>query len=1156
MYKFYHKIWIQPSCGIAKLLLIMKFTTLLLIVAIMQVSASGFAQKITLSKKNRPLIEVLNQIREQSGYGFIFNSSTLKDAKYVSIEVRNEELETVLKQIFKGQPLNYAIEDRSVVVSRKDNVPVPKADAIQQDISGKVSDKSGQPLVGATVQNPRSGQSVITDKKGMYTIRAQKGDFLIITFIGYTYREIIVREDKVINIILESSVENLDPVVVLGYTSRKASELTGGVQTIKGDVLRNGVSGLNTMAMLKGIATGLYIVEQGGSVANRGQVVMRGQSSFNDESNTNYGPLIVIDGFVSNAANLQDIIDPGDIESINILKDAASTAIYGSRAAQGVIMIVTKRGKEGKTKVNLNLNYGEVQNKRAIRFMNTNEAVAHIRKYMQTEYEQTPSLRALYSSFDQYYNTTRTFTDADLATSTKWDNDAFFSNGKQSDLNLSLSGGSDKTKIYTAIKWSKQDGTLLDDRVDRKAIRLNVDQKISDKLSFSLNSNVLFDKYTSSTSENQYYLFQPWVSPNYTNGSLADSIPNYSYLSTGSRLTKYYDNPLYSHSYNTAITNRLNLIGTGTLKYQVLPWLSVQSSNTINYTDNSRNAYKDPRTFRGRYDGSSSNPVYINGSLNLNQMKSSYFLSSNLINFNKSFGEHYLSAVVGQEYGRTHVENLLVSAYNTPYPGERNLGAFLNYGEWINKLYGFPANPSTVRPVDKASFSLFSQINESYKSRYFASASVRRDASTNFGVNNRFGTFYSLSAGWLVSQENFMKNIKAVNNLKLRASYGTSGREAGADYLNFSTYSDYVYYNSFNTVGSKITQLGNDNITWETTYTTNIGLDIGVWNRINLSLDLYNRDSKNLLQSVVLPSYVGFATQYRNVGAIRNKGLDIQLSTENIKSKDFSWTMNFNISFNKNRITAIKGDSLMDGGTRAYYRYVGDDINSLKAIKYAGVNPDNGRPLFERVLPNGNIELVDSIGLVKRDGLAGFQDMGSATPKFLGGWGNNFRYKNFNLSMLFNFSYGNKIVNTAVANFFNPAGWKSGFNLPQPNDAVRFWQGPGDAKANYPNFYDLSFDQRGAFNSNSSLLYVDASYIRLRNIRLSYDLPAGLLKKMKMASMNVYVSSDNVFVIKSKNLYAADPEGAIIGGIYNNYGGTGIASAMPRRFVIGLSAGF
>ena len=1159
MYKIYTRKSFAQFLRNSKLLLFMRLTTLLLLATFMQVSASSFAQKISLSEKSTPLAKVFTKISQQSGYDFLVTGTALKNTAPVTINVKNQDLNAVLISLFKNQPLSYTIVDKTIVVEEKKPDLIDKIISYlspPQRITGVIRDENGKPLPGVNVRNKKAHTGSVSAADGVYTIIAERGEALSFSIVGYKTKEIVIDQQSTLDISMEVGSLSLDQIIVTGYTQKKASEITGAIQSIQGDELRSGVSTNNTLAMLKGKAVGLYIVEQGGSVATRGQVVMRGQSSFNDASNTNYGPLIVLDGVITNAVNLQDIVDANDIESVNILKDAASTAIYGSRAAQGVLVVTTKRGRLGDVKINLSMNYGKVDNNRAVRFMNTQEATTHITKAMQALYSNTASLRTTYGSFDNYFNTTRPFTNADLNTNTQWDNDAFFSGGNQGNVNLSLAGGTEKTRFFTAATFSKQDGTLLDDNLDRKALRVNIDQVITKKLTFSLNTNVLLDKYTSSTSENQYYLYQPWVSPNYANGALADSVNNYVYRATGSRITQYYDNPLYSHTYNTQITSRKNLLGTGILKYEVLPGLTVQSSNTINYTDNNVNGYRDPRTYRGRYDGAASNRIFVNGAITLNNTKTTYILSSNIINYNKTFGEHHLSALAGQEYGKTHAENVAVAAYNTPYPGERNLGAFLTYGSWINKLQGTTAIPASASPIDKASFSLFSELNDNYKGRYFASASLRRDASTNFGVNNRNGTFYSLSGGWLISNEKFMKNPGAIDNLKLRASYGTSGREAGADYLNFSTYSDAVFYNTTTTSGSTIRQLGNDNITWETTYATNLGLDIGLWKRINLTVDVYNKDSKNLLQNVVLPSYVGFTSQYRNVGAVRNRGLDIGLNVEAVKSRDFSWNTSFNISFNKNKILSIKGDSLLDGFSGAYYRYVGEDINILKAIKYVGVNPVNGRPQFERVLANGGIQIVDSIALVKQDGLRGYQSVGSATPKFFGGWTNNFRYKNFDLSVLINYSYGNKIMNAAVRSFVDPSAWQSGFNIPQPDQSMRFWQGPGDTNANYPNFYDPAFSQRGALNLGSSLLYVDASYVRVRNIRLGYNIPKELLSKLRISSVNVYASADNVFVIKSKDLFAADPEGATIGGTSNSYGGTGIASAMPRRFLIGLTAGF
>ncbi len=1143
----------------AKILRAMKLTAVILLTACLQVSAHGYSQKVTLNMRNVSLEKVLKEIKKQSGYLFLYKTEELKKLGKVTVNVKDADVEEALSQCLSSTLFTFKIVDQTIVLNPRPALTNTGETTVEPrflKITGFIRLADGQPMEGATISVKGTKTVTKSDAKGYFEINAEPGQILVISYVGFTSQEITVINDQSLNIELKVKNNELDEIVVTGYSAKKASEVTGSVQSITGNDLRSGVSSANTLAMLKGKATGLYIVEPGGSVATRGQVVMRGQASFNDASNPNFGPLIVVDGVITTAANLQDIVDANDIESLTILKDASSTAIYGSRAAQGVIVIVTKRGVTGQLKVNLSMNYGKVENHRAVRYMNTGELTTHITKYMHSLYDGTASLRTTYGTFDNYFNTTRIYTDADLNNSFQWDNNAFFTDGNQSDVNLSLSSGTEKTKFYSALNWTNQDGTLIDDNLDRRSFRINLDQAISSKLTFTLNANALIDKYRSSNSENQYYLFEPFVSPYYANGQLADSVPNYSYRATGARTTQYYDNLLYSHGYNTVITKRQNYLATGKLKYTILPWLSAQTTNTFQYTNNNVNSYKDPRTYRGRWDGPASNRIFINGQISINDARTNYFLTSNLLSFNKRFGSHVLSALVGQEYGKIHTETVAVSAYNTPYPGERNLGAFLTYGTYQNQQSGVAAVPSSTAPVDKASFSVFGEINDSYKEKYFGSVSLRRDASTNFGRDNRYGTFYSIGGGWLISKEDFMVKFKPITNLKLRAAYGTSGREAGADYLNFSVYTDGVRYNTTTTTGSTIQRLGNDQITWETTYTTNLGLDLGLWKRINLSFDLYKRRSTDLLQSVSLPSYIGFPSQIRNIGELTNKGLEITLSTENIKSRDFSWITDFNISFNKNRLTKIYGDSLRDGFAGTYYRYVGEDINVLRAIKYVGVNPDNGRPLFERIMPDKSIVIVDSIPLVKQDGLTGYQVVGSATPKFFGGFTNTIRYKNFTLSALFNFSYGNIIFNNALRNFMDPTAWQSGFNIVHPDKNIRFWQGPGDNNANYPSFVDLAFFARGGMNINSSLLYVDASYLRLRNIRLSYDLPASILKKARISSVNVYVSGDNVFVIKSKELFAADPEGATIGSTSTAYTGTGIASAMPRKYLFGINVGF
>lgn len=1143
-----------------KISAVMRLSTIFLLVAL-EVSASSYAQNITLQVREAPLTQVIQEIRRQSGMPIFYNVELLKSAGNVTVQLRNVELRSALGRVLAGSRLGFRIEDNIIFISPlqyRQSAPEAVTPAQVRMLTGIVKDKaSGDLLPMATVFNTTLKRGVISDVQGRFSLPVRTGDNVAITYAGmapFSYR--VEPGVTVMEVSLTRVNTRLDELVVLGYTQKKAVELTGSLQRLSGEELRGGISSANALGMLKGRVSGLYITETGGgSVSNRGQVVMRGQASLPDAGNSNFGPLIVIDGVITTATDLQDIVNPNDVESITVLKDAASTAIYGSRAAQGVILVNTRRGMQGKIRVDLSLKYGQTKDDRLVRFMNTGELTTHINRQMSEMYKRTASLQTRYPTLQDFYNTARPFTDADLQRYHNWDK-VLFSDGHQKDVNLSISGGSEKTRVYAALNWFREDGTLIDDNLDRKSLRANIDQQVSNKFSVSLNLNAIVDKYTSSNSENQYYLFQPWVLPTYENGALADSIPNYSFRPLSARLTQWYDNPVYSHSYNTNIRKIQQYQGSVILKYRIMPWLTAQSTNTVQFISNNYNSYKDPRTYRGRYEGAASNRIYVNGVLSVNETQSVYYLTSNQLSFNRSFGVHQVSALAGQEYGRTERETFAADAYNTPYPGERNLGAFNNYGTWIDILRNTTPTPTRIAPVTKASFSLFGEGSYNYRQRYFASASLRRDASTNFGRMNRYGTFYSFSGAWLLSSERFMQRVRPVTNMKLRAAYGTSGREAGADFLNFTVYQDNVRYDNTNNFGAAVQRLGNDQITWETTYSTNIGFDLSLWKRIDLDIDWYNRRSVNLIQTVQLPSYIGFPQQVRNVAELSNRGVEITVSSVNIKKGGFEWTTDFNISFNKNRLSKIYGDSLLDNWSRNYYRYKGEDLNVMKAIPYAGVNPDNGRPQFERIMPDGKVVLVDSLPLVLADGIRSFSTIGSATPKFYGGITSTFSYKGVSLSILINFVYGNVIMNQAVSNFLDPASWQSGFNLVNPDESVRMWQGPGDKNARYPDFYDPAFAQRGSTSFNSSLLYQDASYIRLRNVRLGYDIPAAWLRKTGISRLHVYLSGDNLYLIKSRDLFAADPEGARLGATNGAYTGTGFASAMPRRFLGGLNVSF
>lgn len=1129
------------------------------------------AQVVTLKLHNEPLAKVFKEIEKQTGFTFIYGKTQLDNAKTVDITVEKVPLKIALDYCFMDQELRYYIRDEKyiVVIKREryisDRGNITTTTPIRTtEVTGRVTDDKDQPLEGVTVRTAYKATNAIkivnTDQNGDYKINVADNTNLEFSFIGYQSKNITVKAGGRYNVVLEIVPAKLDELVITGYTAKSAKELTGSVQKVTGDQLRSSVTTPNALSMLKGKTTGLYITETSGEAGAKGQVIERGQSSMATATNSYYGPLYVVDGVITNYQSLQDAVNPADVEDITILKDASSTAIYGSRAAQGVIVVTTKRGKRGKLGVNLTMQYGSVQPVRDIRFMNTTELISFMDKQMQRYWEQTPSIQATFPNVADFINQRRTYTDADRNNNFNWE-DAIYSNGNFRNTELSINSGTDKTKFYGSVAWYKENGALYDNTFDRKSIRLNIDQTLSDKFTASIGISSILDKTVKRNGIPELYMIQPFQNPYGANGKLADSLPVKQSNNYGPAYTTWTQNFLAETQYdNTAITNVQNHLGSLRLRYDIFPWLYIQSSNSLNYMGTSFNSYFDPRSYSGKYGGypylfTAASLVIPNGTLSIKETKYTDYLTSNTLNFRKSFGKHSVFALVGQEWGKRTTEVMTTDMYNM-LPGERNMGAAKGYGTAVYLAYITPAT-APYAPAgsyqERATFSTFGQADYNYDQRYYASAAIRTDATTNFGRDKRYGTFYSISGGWLLSNEAFLAGNSVINNLKLRAVYGTSGRDLGDGYLNTTFYTDGLRYGTQTNVGSTISQLANPGISWETMYNSNVGLDLGVWNRIELTIDAYHKRSAGLLQNVNLTSAQGSLMQYQNIGEIINKGLEIMLNTHTVKSHKFNWYTNFNISFNKNHISSLYQDSLRDSYSGAYYRKIGEDINVIKAVKFVGINPANGNMIHQNVDASGKVTNVEGIGNITN--LANWQTVGSATPKFFGGITNTFKYQNFTLSMEWWFQYGNYVMMSLVNNFQSPSAPRLGRNNVLFGDNQHVWKGPGDTEANYPDVFSTNPNAWSALTFRSSRLWGDASHARLRNIRLSYDLPRALIQRWKLQNVTAYVSGDNLAVIKHKDFVGADPEGAVL-NTSTAYGGVGTGFANPRRFLAGVSVAF
>lgn len=1112
-------------------------------------------QKKVISLQDVSIREAFRKIENTYQVKFFYAAGAFP-AQHITLVSKVRNIRDLLAELTAATGLQFRQSGNMIGVVQAPQTPNPYVyTSPKPALKGSVTDRKGQPLPGATIRDIITGRGTTTDANGMFSLVTEEDHPLLVSSVGYRQRtQAITRGDN--RIVLEEDATSLGSVVVMGYTNKQAAELTGAVQKITGNQLRSSVSSANILSMLKAKTTGMYIVEPSADAGAgaKSQVLVRGVSSLPSGTSSYYGPLLVIDGVISNSQSLQDIVNPADVESVTILKDAASTAIYGSRAAQGVIVVTTKRGMPNSgIQVTLDTRYGAIAPNRAIRQMNTQESIAHMDKVMQRRWEETPSLQAQFPTAADFIQKRRIYTDDDKTKFFDWEK-ALFGNGNFSDVSLGITSGNDKTTLYAGLDWYKEKGINVGNTFDRRTLRLNIEQKFSKKLNGGINTSAIIDKTIARTGLPVLYMTQPFVTPYKADGSLADSIPVKQSNNFGVPYSTYTQNFLGEKKYdNTNITNTQHFTGTGWLSYRVLPWLTVKTANTIDYINVHGNSYMDPRSYSGKYGGlpylfNPASPQLPNGMLSITDSRLTNFTSTNTLNAVKSFGAHNLNFLAGTEWAKRTSEASSTSMYNL-LPGERNMGAAKNFGDVISVAYGLPYRPSGSY-AERASFSAFSELSYNYQSRYYAAASLRTDAFTNFGRNKRYGTFYAISGGWMINREAFLADVKSIDLLKLRAVHGTSGRDVGDGYLNQTLYANNLTYNDANSIGAVITQLENPDISWETTVNNTIGLDLGLWNRIDLNADFYSKLSKRLLQQVFVGSAQGSFQQYQNVGEVLNRGLELMLNTKNIAGKNFSWTTNLNISFNKNTIQHLYGDSLLDGTNRAYYRYKGENINTIKAIKYVGVNPDNGAPLFQNYDASGKLQTVEGIGNFAD--LRNYQTIGSATPKFFGGFTNTFTYRQFSLSAEIWFQVGNYAYMSMINNFQDPTAPFLGRNNVNWQASQKIWQQPGDKNANYPDVYSSKMNTWRAFDGRSSLVYGNASHLRMRNIRLGYDLAPKTLKRINAQRAGVFVSVDNVFVIKHKDFVGADPEGAPIGSLSS----IGIGNANPRRITAGLNITF
>ncbi|MDQ8006216.1 MAG: TonB-dependent receptor [Pedobacter sp.] len=1144
-----YKIYVSKLTGLwalqSKLWKVMRIIILLILAGVFKVQGNTYAQKITLNEKNETLVTVLQKIGAQSGYDFVYGNTTIKNAKPINISVSNEEFENVLKKVFDGQRFTYTIRNKTVVLYDQ-----PKGffetigdyfKAIR--LTGKVLDQNNQPLPGVNVQVKGSGTLTSTDQNGNYSITVpDENAVLVFSYIGFDTREIKVGKQTKIDVTLQMTTNKLEETVIIAYGTQKKTDVTGSLATISGDAIKDLPSTINVEQALQGRAAGVMVIQESGQPGAATRVRIRGASSLLGSNQ----PLYVVDGVPvvaegnipanGNALNTELInqglssplnnLNPADIESMTILKDASATAIYGSRAANGVVIITTKKGsaKTGPSYTfNTTISLQEAQTQNVLN-------AAQFREIW-TEAANNSTSTAL--QVQQIKNGTY-FRDAD----TDWEKEVSPESALSRNINVAASGATDKANYYVSFGTMNQDGTFVNSDFKRYNALVNLDIAASKNIKFGTSLNLSSSNQTSPDANllTRIYNFRPDLPVYNPDGTFTFSEG----LSS--------ENPVAlskANNRNTTAQVFGSIYGEATIAKD----FKLRSVLSVNYNNGALRNFYPSQTVRGGWgratgDGSG-----------YGQQSSTQYLShlwENTLNYNKVFGgDHAVDAVFGASWQGDNTE--FISASGMGFPQD----------DILNNLSSASSNFIIQGGKTQSGLaSFFGRANYAYKGKYMLSLSARTDGSSKFAKENKWAFFPTISGAWRLSEENFLKGVNFLNELKIRASIGLTGQQNFGPYQ-WRTLFEADQYGGLPAVIQ--TQLGNNRLKWELTTQTDVGLDFELFKgRLGGTLDYYVKDTKDLLFTVVLPGSSGFASTIANLGRSQNKGFEITLNGDIIKAKDFQWNLSVNASFNRNKLVSLNSDffnpatgnisppstgyNLRIGAPFGLiYGRVADgliqtqaELDALNAGSSTGVYQNaNTRP--------GDIKFRDLNG----DGRITSDDqtvIGNALPDVMGGFTNTFRYKGLSLIALFTYSQGNDLRWSTLSANVNYAAVASGEN--KMDLAYNRWR--PDAPSNIPRAVYGDPNQNALI---SSYYVYDGSFIRLKNVTLAYALPKTWLAKTGfIKSLEVNATGTNLFTIT--NYPGPNPETS---NLFNNDLSAGLDSSrfpIAKVYTFGLRAAF
>lgn len=1001
-----------------------------------------------------------------------------------------------------------------------------KVSAQDRTISGKVtSSEDGSTLPGVSVSVKGSTKGATTNSDGIYKISVSGTPTLVFSFVGFK-KEIISAGTKTsVDVVLSSDASQIEEVIVVGYGIQPRRSITGSQVSVKGDAIAN-VPVQTFDRALQGRAAGVQISGANGIPGGQVQVRVRGVGSIKGGTD----PLYVVDGVQINTAsnsafastNPLSYLNPDDIESIEILKDAASAAIYGAAAANGVVLVTTKKGKAGKTTISLDISTGYIESTKLLDVLNTQEflkarteAVANANPTLDPSAVRTNVLNGLRIPL--------TTTDAEIAALPTYDwQKESYTKGTTNNYTFAMSGGTDKTTFYVSGAYNQTDANIR-----------NVDFKggnLSAKLSNKVTSNLSVDLAITLSSFNQRGVFGgPNGGSFFGSPSFASPLifplnpifnPDGSYFGTpalGGLAGGFNQNVIQVSELNKLSSRTNQLVSSLNLTYKIIDGLSFRPYASIDYRTINGQNFTDPRTGDG---------IGVRGRINAQQFERINFLSNATLSYDKTINKnHKLGALVGLEYRQDVQENFQTTAEGIPTP------QFTTQSSAANPIQVF----SSWSAFKKAG--IFSRLNYDFKNKYFLGITARYDGSSRFGTNNLYGFFPGISAGWDLAEENFLKNTSNVSQLKLRVSYGTLGNDQIGNFDSRGLFGGGFNYNGLSGIAPE--SLSNAALRWERNTTSNFALDYGFFNsRVQGSIEYFVRTSSDLLLDQAVPQTSGFSTITNNLGEMQNKGLEFSIKTTNIDKGGFKWSTDFNITKIENKITGLYDTLTVLPGRNADEQVrIGQPFNSIYVAQYAGVNPATGRPMWYDNSGNIIYRLAGNIDSYSRI-------IGSQIPNLYGGITNDISYKGFDISVLFTYEYGRTAFNQQSA-FMSENVGRSFNTLKSVYD--NRWTSPGQI-TEVPRPINGNVEVLASGATAGSRLYEDASYIRLKTVSLGYTVPKSFTSKLKVASIRLYAQAYNLYTWSKWSGF--DAEWINLGS-----GNSGVVP-QPRTIVGGIKLGF